>query len=232
MTIYRLDHGHPSEVDLPALVGPLGTELNELSGLLGDLVPSGIVLDAGTCQQLAVSGWSDELRAELVAAVAGIESDTAASLDDSKSPLLLAVRPGFVGRYLGMPDTLLNLGLIGEVVDISTSTSVAQLDSWRRYLEDFGRIALGIEATEFQATVDAAASLVRSDTDLPADLLVHICGRHLDVIDRNGGLAASSLQQLEVVLKTKADAWCDERAAIRRARLGVAVGSVSIIVQA
>jgi len=232
LTIYRLDQAHTAETGLPLLLGPLGAELNELCHLFGHLVPSGIVLDADTCQQLTESGWSGELRAELGAAIAGIEHDIGAGLDDSSNPLLLAVRPGFAGRYPAMPDTLLNLGLLGKAGDISTAASEAQLGSWRRYLEDYGRIALGVEATEFAGAVDAAMRLAGTDTDLPADLLAHVCGRHLERIERNGGLAGSSLRQLEVVLKAKAEAWCDERATIHRGRLGAASGGVSVIVQA
>ena len=105
-----------------------------------------------------------ELAAQVDAALAGIERVIGARLGDPDNPLLVSVRSGGRASMPGMMDTVLNLGLNDASVAGLARTSRDErfaYDSYRRFLQMYGQVVLGIEYDHFEAPVHFIKPLAR-----------------------------------------------------------------------
>ena len=144
--------------DMRNLLGGKGANLAEMSSL-GLPVPPGFTITTEVCTHFYANGRSypGELEADVAAALAAVEKTIGATLGDAKNPLLVSVRSGARASMPGMMDTVLNLGLNDETVAGLTKISGDERfawDSYRRFLQMYGEVVLGIEHHHFESVID------------------------------------------------------------------------------
>ncbi len=159
------------------LLGGKGFALAEMTRL-GLPVPPGFTVTTEACRAyLAGEGLPQNLWAEIEAAVARLEAQTNKRFGGADgAPLLLSVRSGAPVSMPGMMDTILNLGLtLDGVAALARATGNPRFawDSYRRFIQMYGEVALGVDASEFDRLIEAkkAQAGVERDIDLaPEDL--------------------------------------------------------------
>jgi pyruvate,orthophosphate dikinase len=155
------DFGAGRTSDTPAdreLLGGKGAGLAEMSRM--DLpVPPGFTLTTDVCRYFFDHGqaWPDGLDGELEAAVKSLEEATGKRFGDTTNPLLVSVRSGAAVSMPGMMDTVLNLGLNDVTVKALAASAGERFawDSYRRFVQMFGDIVLGVHFTRFARASDA-----------------------------------------------------------------------------
>ncbi len=161
-----------------SLLGGKGAGLAEMTSLSVP-VPPGLTITTDVCRFYLEHGILPvELEPEVKRSLAWVEQQTGKSLGDSRDPLLVSVRSGAPISMPGMMDTVLNVGLNDDSVQGLAQASGSQvfaLDSYRRLLQMFGSVVLGIPKHAFE---DAAAE-------------VH--AGMLDVVDQDSSERALSL---------------------------------------
>ncbi|AHC14356.1 pyruvate, phosphate dikinase [Salinispira pacifica] len=157
------------------LLGGKGANLAEMTSL-GIPVPPGFTITAKMCEQYYKNGRknSDDLVEEVEEHLHRLESTVGKKLGDKDSPLLVSVRSGAAVSMPGMMDTILNLGLNDEaVIGLQKSTNNERLawDSYRRFINMFGNVVMGIPHEEFEKEMDKVKykKNVEEDVDLDAN---------------------------------------------------------------
>ncbi|MFA4850319.1 MAG: pyruvate, phosphate dikinase, partial [Methanoregula sp.] len=135
------------------------------------------------------------------------------------NPLLISVRSGSAMSMPGMMDTILNLGLNDETLQgliAQTGNERFCYDAYRRFIQLFGKVALGVPEAEFDAEFEAIKSKAgaKHDVDLSAHDLAEISKRFLNVVQRNTGkpFPADPREQLKIAIKAVFDSWGGKRA--------------------
>jgi len=173
-------------------VEELGTKGFGLAAMtqLGLPVPPGFTLTTPTCASFFAHGeqWPDGLEAELDAALVSLEQATGRRLGDETDPLLVSVRSGAVVSMPGMMDSVLDLGLNAQTTAaLAKRTGDARFawDSYRRFVQLFGDVVLGIHYTRF-ARAQKLALGGRSLDDLSADEMRTVALSLEDVVAQHG----------------------------------------------
>ncbi len=142
---------------LGALLGGKGAGLAEMT-LLSVPVPPGLTITTDVCRYYLEHGaLPAELKPELIRCLLWLEQQTGKRLGDGRDPLLVSVRSGAPISMPGMMDTVLNVGLNDESVQGLAQASGSQtfaLDSYRRLLQMFGSVVLGVPKYAFQEASD------------------------------------------------------------------------------
>jgi pyruvate,orthophosphate dikinase len=138
---------------MKALLGGKGAGLAEMTNL-GLPVPPGFTITTEACTFFFRNGeqWPEGLQEELATALAALEASTKRGLGDPASPLLVSVRSGAAQSMPGMMDTILNLGLNDQTVEALGNQSGNPWfawDSYRRFVQMFSDVVLGIHYTRF-----------------------------------------------------------------------------------
>ncbi|MBT4077475.1 MAG: pyruvate, phosphate dikinase [Gammaproteobacteria bacterium] len=202
------------------LLGGKGANLCEMTQI-GLNVPPGFVITTETClkhlddKENLPEGVMDAVRKNMVA----LEEKTGKSFGGSKNPLLVSVRSGSAMSMPGMMDTVLNLGLNSETLKgliKLTKNERFGYDSYRRFIQLFGKVALGIADEEFDDEFDQVKQSlgVTEDLALTASDLKHISERFLEVVKRVTGLPfpEDPYVQLEIAIKAVFNSWDGKRA--------------------
>ena len=131
------------------LLGGKGANLAEMTRI-GLPVPPGFTLTTEVCSYFYAHNRSypPQLKAEVETALVKVEKSVGKKLGDKNSPMLLSVRSGARDSMPGMMDTILNLGMNDEVVEIvSRKTGNARFawDSYRRFLQMYGDVVMGVQ---------------------------------------------------------------------------------------
>src|SRR6195256_1363994 len=157
------------------LLGGKGCELAEMTNL-GVTVPPGFTITTEAWAAYSAGGRKHPagLWEQVLASLARLEAAVALKLGDPARPLLVSVRSGARASMPGMMDTVLNLGLNDRTVEGLARNSGDErfaYDSYRRFLQMYGQVVLGIEHHHFEQLLDdhkleTGASL---DTELGAD---------------------------------------------------------------
>lgn len=157
------------------LLGGKGANLSEMTKL-GIPVPPGFTVTTEACngflerdKQFPVGMWE-----EVLVGITNIEKSLGKGFGDSQDPLLVSVRSGAPVSMPGMMDTILNLGLNNETVQglaKKTGNTRFAYDSYRRFIQMFGNVVLGIASEKFEAVIEEVKKFVekKEDTDLTAD---------------------------------------------------------------
>ena len=159
---FGADVNDDSEADV-AILGDKAAGLVEMTRL-GLPVPPGFTLSTRACTWFFEheQQWPDGLDEQLHAAIAELESQTGKRFGDDANPLLVSVRSGAAASMPGMMDTVLDLGLNDVTVralarregsDPALQERFAW-DSYRRFVQMFGDIVLGVHYTRFSRTQD------------------------------------------------------------------------------
>ena len=202
------------------LLGGKGAGLAEMSRV-GLPVPPGFTITTAVCNAYNARGrtFPPGLMDEVWRALAVVERKMGKRFGDPRDPLLVSVRSGAKFSMPGMMDTVLNLGLNEE-----TRRGLAALagderfawDAYRRFVQMFGKIVLGVPGDEFEQILAAEKRRVgaRVDTDLNAQDLARIAAAFEDLIKRRTGVdfPTDPRVQLEMAIRAVFDSWMGKRA--------------------
>ncbi|WP_457673591.1 pyruvate, phosphate dikinase [Thiolapillus sp.] len=203
------------------LLGGKGANLCEMTQI-GLNVPPGFVISTEACLAYLDSD-SDELPAGLMDEVReqmkAVEEATGKGFGDPENPLLVSVRSGSAMSMPGMMDTILNLGLNDRTLQgeiRQTGDERFGYDSYRRFIQLFGKVALGIDDELFDEEFNKVkeSAHVTEDVGLSADDLKEISQRFLKVVEQATGkpFPEDPYEQLEIAVKAVFRSWMGKRA--------------------
>ncbi|MEM3265794.1 MAG: PEP/pyruvate-binding domain-containing protein, partial [Thermoplasmata archaeon] len=164
--IYFFDEGNK---DMKNLLGGKGAGLAEMTNL--ELpVPPGFTITTEACKYYVRTGaLPEELWNDTVEAIKKLEKLTGKKFGDKENPLLVSARSGAPISMPGMLDTVLNIGLNDDTVltlaKISKNERFAW-DAYRRLIQMFGKIVLGIPASDFENKIEALKESTGAKTDI------------------------------------------------------------------
>ncbi len=206
-------------------LGTKGAGLAEMTRL-GLPVPPGFTLVTGACSHFFATGetWPDGLHAELDAAVAALEARTGRRFADPAAPLLVSVRSGAAVAMPGMMDTVLDIGLNREtaraLAEITGSARFAW-DTYRRFVQMFGDVVLGIHYTRF-SRVQETFLAGRSLDELDAEALEALCGPLEEVVAEYGhAFPSEPAEQLRLAIDAVFRSYNSHRARYWRKTHGI-----------
>ncbi len=202
-----------------ALLGGKGANLCEITQL-GINVPPGFVITTETClSYLQHHQLPDGLMNEVRQQIAKIETQTGKYFGGLHDPLLVSVRSGAAMSMPGMMDTILNLGLnpqtIAGLLDMTGDPRFVY-DAYRRFIQLFGKIVLGIDDEKFDHHFNQVknAAGIKADAALSDDQLQDICQRFLNLVREETGhpFPDDVYQQLELAIEAVFRSWQGKRA--------------------
>jgi pyruvate,orthophosphate dikinase len=229
--------------DMKDLLGGKGANLAEMTNL-GLPVPPGFTITTEACMSYLDHGrFPDGLMEEVDEALGRLEEAMEKRLGDEEDPLLVSVRSGAKFSMPGMMDTVLNLGLGDRSVHGLAKQSNDERfawDSYRRFVQMFGKIVLGIDADKFEEKLEEAKRREgedAKDTDLTAADLRELTQEFKRIIREETGedFPQDPRAQLEKAIEAVFRSWNGARAiAYRRQNkipdsLGTAVNVVAMV---
>ncbi|MDY3979895.1 MAG: pyruvate, phosphate dikinase [Tidjanibacter sp.] len=218
------------------LLGGKGANLAEMN-LLGMPVPPGFTITTEVCNEYFLHGEAEVvamIKADVEAAVAGIEKATGMRFGDKVSPLLVSVRSGARASMPGMMDTILNLGMNDDAVEAVAKRSGNPRfawDSYRRFVQMYGDVVLDMKPVSkedhdpFEEIIEAqkAKRGVKNDTDLTADDLKELVVKFKAAVKERTGkdFPVDPWQQLWGAVCAVFNSWMNERAILYRKLNGI-----------
>ncbi len=201
------------------LLGGKGANLCEMTQI-GLNVPPGFTITTEAClaylehDELPKGAWD-----EILKYMKDLEKKTGKQFGGSENPLLVSVRSGSSMSMPGMMDTILNLGLnktsLQALIKLTNNPRFGY-DAYRRFIQLFAKIALGIEDKPFD---DAMAAMKRKvgasqDIDLSAEHLSDLADQFLKIVEVNTGkpFPEDPYKQLEVAIGAVFRSWNGKRA--------------------
>ncbi|MFN2613387.1 MAG: pyruvate, phosphate dikinase [Actinomycetota bacterium] len=228
--------------EMKDLLGGKGANLAEMTNL-GLPVPPGFTITTDACREyMRTSSFPDGLMDEVTAHLRKMERAMGRRLGDAEDPLLVSVRSGAKFSMPGMMDTVLNLGLNDASVDGLARQSGNKrfaYDSYRRFIQMFGRIVMGVPGDRFEDALERAKERkgVKNDTELGEeelrDLVEEFRGIVRTVVARD--FPQDPLDQLQMAVRAVFDSWDGDRARLYRKQekiaddLGTAVNIVAMV---
>ncbi|MEJ2425241.1 MAG: pyruvate, phosphate dikinase, partial [Candidatus Thiodiazotropha sp.] len=212
------------------LLGGKGANLCEMTQF-GLNVPPGFVISTEACLDYLASG-DKSLPADLLEDVrkhmAEVEQLTGKGFGDAKNPLLVSVRSGSAMSMPGMMDTILNLGLNSQTLEgviEQTGDSRFGYDAYRRFIQLFGKVAMGVPDEAFDEEFEAVKQNARvsEDVGLSADDLQEITQRFLKVFETHTGrpFPEDPYDQLDIAIKAVFGSWMGRRAVDYRRQFNI-----------
>ncbi|MDR0746062.1 MAG: pyruvate, phosphate dikinase [Mediterranea sp.] len=235
--VYTFGNGQAEgKADMKNLLGGKGANLAEMN-LIGVPVPPGFTITTEVCSEYYELGREKVvalLKDDVEKAIAQIESLVNSRFGDIENPLLVSVRSGARASMPGMMDTILNLGLNDEVVEgLTRKTGNARFawDSYRRFVQMYGDVVLGLKPTNkedidpFEAIIEEVkhARGVKLDNELSVDDLKELVAKFKVAIKAQTGkdFPASAYEQLWGAVCSVFDSWMNERAILYRKMEGI-----------
>ncbi len=215
--------GDASEGDgkMKALLGGKGANLAEMASM-GLPVPPGFTITTEACGQYYEIGEEAlfaKIMPEVEAALTRLEEVTGKTFGKGPNPLLVSVRSGAAVSMPGMMDTVLNLGLNAETVEAmiaKTQNKRFVMDSYRRFIQMFGNVVMGMEHHDFEHELEAvkATKGVKLDTELAAEDLEEVIARYKAVIRKQLGtdFPTDAREQLRMGIRAVFGSWNNPRA--------------------
>ena len=165
------------------LLGGKGANLAEMTNL-GLPVPQGFTITTEACTQYYEDGRriNDEIMGQIMEAITKMEEITGKKFGDKENPLLVSVRSGARASMPGMMDTILNLGLNEEVVEVLAAKSGNPRWAWdcyRRFIQMFSDVVMEVGKKYFEELIDKmkAEKGVTQDVELTADDLKELANQ-------------------------------------------------------
>ena len=202
------------------LLGGKGANLAEMANL-GLPVPPGFSITTDVCTYYYASGkkYPKELAKQVAAGLAHVARITGKGFGDRSNPLLVSVRSGSRASMPGMMDTVLNLGLNDETVEVLAQKSNDRrfaYDSYRRFIQMYSNVVLGIEHHHFEDILEdhKARAGMMLDTELSADDWVDMVTRYQARVQEKLGqpFPQEPQQQLWGAIGAVFDSWMNQRA--------------------
>ena len=225
------------------LLGGKGANLAEMTNI-GLPVPPGFTITTEVCDQYYQSGEKlpRGLMADVKKNVSLLEKELGKKFGDARNPLLVSVRSGAAVSMPGMMNTILNLGLTDQsVVGIATATKKERFahDAYRRLINMFGDVVMGVDHKLFEAAFDKIKRKyrVQLDTEVPTKGMIELCQAYKKVYKKHVGesFPQDPYRQLELAIEAVFGSWNTSRA-VRyrevegiRGLLGTAVNVQSMV---
>ena len=178
--VYLFSEGNAS---MRELLGGKGANLAEMTNI-GLPVPQGFTISTEACTQYYEDGRkiNDEIQAQIMEYIDKMEGITGKKFGDLENPLLVSVRSGARASMPGMMDTILNLGLNEEVVNVMAEKSGNPRWAWdcyRRFIQMYSDVVMEVGKKYFEQLIDAMkeAKGVTQDVELTADDLKELAGQ-------------------------------------------------------
>jgi len=212
--------GTEGRKDMKDILGGKGANLAEMANI-GVPVPPGFTLTTETCAEYYENEEkiSDAAKAEIEENLAKLEEEMDAKLGDAENPLLLSVRSGAAVSMPGMMDTILNLGLNDESVQGLIKKSGNERfawDSYRRLIQMFGDVVMGVEHHDFEEILDKAKETkgVQFDTELDAEDLKGLVEEYKALVQEKAGrpFPTDVKEQLMMAVDAVFGSWNNDRA--------------------
>ena len=206
------------DASMKTLLGGKGANLAEMNRI-GLSVPAGFTVTTETCAAFHENGG--ELPAgcwdEMLEGLAFVEKCMGKKLGDASNPLLLSVRSGAAVSMPGMMDTVLNLGLNDDVAEglAAKAGEKFAFDSYRRFLDMYGDVVMGIEHHLFEHQIDSLKKEVgvAQDNELTAEHLRELVTRYKKVYEAEGKMFPQEpLEQMRLAANAVFDSWNSDRA--------------------
>jgi len=238
--VYLFEEGNASMKDL---LGGKGAGLAEMTNI-GLPVPPGFTITTEVCNLYLEKGDKviEELWPMVLEKVKVIEERTGKKFGAQLGlPLLFSVRSGAKFSMPGMMDTVLNIGLNDEIVELFSKESGnprLAYDSYRRLLQMFGDIVLGMGIHPFENELESikAQKGIKNDVELSADDLKELVGRYKKIYESEGKVFPQDpFVQLKMAIEAVFKSWNVPRAISYRKinnipdNLGTAVNVVSMV---
>ena len=223
---------------MKALLGGKGANLHEMTRI-GLPVPPGFTINTEVCSYFYAHNRSypRELEGKVAAALTKVEKSVSKKFGDKERPLLVSVRSGARDSMPGMMDTILNLGMNDEVVEIianKTNNARFAWDSYRRFLQMYGDVVMGVqkrpgeEHEPFEAAIEHLKDERYGKHDFPdvrltvADLK-KLVQRFKALIDERTGKSfpQDPNEQLWGAIGAVFGSWMNDRAIVYRRKYGI-----------
>ncbi len=204
------------------ILGGKGANLHEMTRI-GVPVPSGFTISTDACLVFLREGkLPEEVVEQVKEGVKKVEEVTGKKFGSTVNPLLFSVRSGARVSMPGMMDTILNVGLNSEIVKTlakKTNNERFAFDSYRRLVQMFGEVVLGIPHEEFERTFDRLKKEkgIKSDVELTVSDLKELLSRYFEIYEKhNLKFPEDPWEQLIMAVKAVFESWNNKRAKIYR----------------
>ena len=178
--VYLFSEGN---ANMRELLGGKGANLAEMTNI-GLPVPQGFTITTEACTRYYEDGRKigDDIQAEIMEYIDKMESITGKKFGDKENPLLVSVRSGARASMPGMMDTILNLGLNEDVVDVLSAKSGNPRWAWdcyRRFIQMYSDVVMEVGKKYFEQLIDQMKEKkgVTQDVELTADDLKELAGQ-------------------------------------------------------
>ena len=206
------------------LLGGKGANLAEMTGL-GLPVPQGFTISTEACTQYYEDGQkiNDEIQAQIMEYIEKMEEITGKKFGDKENPLLVSVRSGARASMPGMMDTILNLGLNEEVVNVIAEKSNNPRWAWdcyRIFIQMYSDVVMEVGKKYFEQLIDAMKEKrgVTQDVELTADDLKELASQFKAEYKSKIGVEfpTDPKEQLMGAIKAVFRSWDNPRANVYR----------------
>ena len=211
---------HEGNAGMKDLLGGKGAGLSEMTNA-GLPVPPGFTITTEACNAYYASGkkFPEGMWEQVLAAMKEVEKATGKKFGDPKNPLLVSVRSGARVSMPGMMDTVLNLGLNPDTVQgliALTRNERFAYDAYRRFIQMFGRIVMGIDGRKFEEKLEEIKHKhgAQLDTDLDAEAMKEVVAEFKALYKREIGeeFPTDPYKQLELAIGAVFGSWMGKRA--------------------
>jgi pyruvate,orthophosphate dikinase len=215
--------------DMRDILGGKGANLAEMCRA-GLPVPPGFTISTEVCNLYFANHGQvpPEVEAQMRDALRRVEQETGKQLGSTENPLLLSVRSGAKFSMPGMMNTILNLGLNDETVEAlarKTGNPRFAYDCYRRFIQMFGEVALGIDMAKFDRIFEQRKKAARAklDTDLTAEDLKAIVREYKKLVEKETGkpFPQDPWEQLIMARNAVFESWNTPKAVYYRKREGI-----------
>ncbi len=206
------------------LLGGKGANLAEMTGL-NLPVPQGFTISTEACTKYYDDGKkiSDEIKDQIMENIKKMEQITNKKFGDTQNPLLVSVRSGARASMPGMMDTILNLGLNEEVVNVISEKSGNPRWAWdcyRRFIQMYSDVVMGVGKKHFEELIDKMKEKkgITLDVDLTAEDLAELAHMFKDEFKREKGFdfPTDPTEQLMGAIEAVFRSWDNPRANVYR----------------
>ena len=219
--VYLFSEGDAS---MRNLLGGKGANLAEMTNL-GLPVPQGFTITTEACTQYYEDGRqiNDEIQGQIMEYIVKMEEITGKKFGDKENPLLVSVRSGARASMPGMMDTILNLGLNEDVVEVLAAKSGNPRWAWdcyRRFIQMYSDVVMEVGKKYFEELIDAmkAKKGVTQDVELTAEDLKELANQFkAEYKDKIGSdFPSDPKEQLMGAIKAVFRSWDNPRANVYR----------------
>ncbi|MDD4350671.1 MAG: pyruvate, phosphate dikinase [Clostridia bacterium] len=238
--VYLFSEGN---ADMRNILGGKGANLAEMTNI-GLPVPHGFTISTEACTQYYSDNKciNEEIQNQIFEALSKIEKQQNKKFGDNTNPYLVSVRSGARVSMPGMMDTILNLGLNDVAVEglaKKTNNPRFAYDSYRRFIQMFSDVVMGVEKSTFEKIIDDVKTKkhIVSDLELTTDDIKNLIQQYKKVYFEhiNEDFPQDPKIQLMYAVKAVFDSWDNSRAVVYRrmndipAEWGTAVNIQSMV---